>query len=196
MNMKWSETILFDRPLREVSLLAGAPGENWDAMLRGLQEASYQRGRRDGENSVSEQLIAQRAEIAELQRGVLDSLSKALPQVVKESETALIGLALEAARRIVAGLPIEVEMVEAVVREALRQVEDSAEILIQLHSEDLALLRKHNAEILNGLADKGPLRFMVSSEVTRGGCVVQTRFGMIDARREVKLEQLSESLST
>jgi flagellar biosynthesis/type III secretory pathway protein FliH len=33
-----------------------------------------------------------------------------------------------------------------------------------------------------------------STEVSRGGCVVQTRFGVIDARRETKLELLQESL--
>ena len=194
--MKWSETILFAQPLREVSRLAGAPSEDWEALLRVREAAAYQRGCRDGEAALNEQLVQQRAEVAELQRGILESLSGAFPQVVKESETALIGLALEAASRIVAGLPIDVKLVEAVVLEALRQVEDSAEILVQVHAEDLGLLRKHDSQILNGLPDKGPLRFISSSEVTRGGCLVQTRFGLIDARREVKLEQLVQTVST
>jgi flagellar assembly protein FliH len=86
-------------------------------------------------------------------------------------------------------------MVEAVVREALKQVEDTAEIVIQLHPDDLALLRKHESPLLNGLPETGPLRFAGSPEVTRGGCIVQTRFGMIDARRETKLEQLRKTLN-
>ncbi len=193
--MKWSETILFAQPLREVSRLAGAPSEDWEALLRIREAAAYQRGCRDGESALNEQLVQQRAEVAELQRGILESLSRAFPQVVKESETALIGLALEAASRIVAGLPIDVKLVESVVLEALREVEDSAEILVQVHAEDLGLLRKHDSQILGGLPDKGPLRFISSSEVTRGGCLVQTRFGLIDARREVKLEQLAQTVS-
>ena len=194
-NMKWSETISLNQPLRDVCLLANAPSQNWGEFLRASEEASYQRGRREGEDALSEQLIQQRAEIAELQRGILESLSQAVPQVVKETETGLISLALEAARRIVAGLPISAELVESVVREALHQAEDSAEIVIQLHPEDLALLRKHDSKILAGLPDKGPLRFVTSGEVTRGGCIVQTRFGLIDARREVKLEQLSQTVN-
>jgi flagellar assembly protein FliH len=195
-NMKWSETISFDQPLREVALLCDAPEQNWDAVLKNREEAAYQRGRREGEASVNEQLLQQRTEIVELQRGILQSLSKALPQIVQESEAALICLALESAKRVVAGLPIETSLVEAVVREALRQAEDTAEIVIQLHPDDLALLRKNDSEILLGLPDKGPLKFVTGSEVTRGGCVVQTRFGLIDARREVKLEQLTQSLSS
>jgi flagellar assembly protein FliH len=87
-------------------------------------------------------------------------------------------------------------MVDAVIREALRQVEDTAEIIIQLHPDDLALLRQHNAPLLNGLPETGPLRFAGAPEVTRGGCIVQTRFGLVDARRETKLEQLRQALTT
>jgi len=115
--------------------------------------------------------------------------------VVQETEGAVIKLALEAAQKIVAGLPLNVEMVEAVVREALGRIEDTAEILVQLHPEDLLLLRKNNASVLEGRPDTGPIRFAGCSEVTRGGCIVQTRFGRIDARREVKLEQLAQTLS-
>jgi flagellar assembly protein FliH len=133
--------------------------------------------------------------MAELQRGVVESLRRALPQVVLEAQTALINLALESAQKVVAGLPIKPEMIEAVVREALRQVEDTAEIAIQLHPEDLALLRKHKSPILNGVPEAGPLRFTSSADVTRGGCLVQTRFGLIDARRETKMDQLRQKLS-
>jgi flagellar assembly protein FliH len=194
--MKWSETILFANPLKDVRRLADAPSQDWNELLQAREEAGYQRGRRDGEKALSEQLIQQRTEIAELQRGILESLNKAIPQVVRESENALVCLALEAARKVVAGLPISPDLVEGVVREALRQAEDSAEIVVQLHSEDLALLRKHDSGILDGLPDSGPVRFMTSSEVGRGGCIVQTRFGLIDARREVKLEQLSQTVAS
>ncbi len=195
MSMKWSETIVFDRPLLSVALLEDAPTGTWESLLRSREETAYQNGRRDGEGALSAQLIQQRTEIADLQHGVLTSLSSALTQVIQESQTALIQLALEAAGRVVADTPIDANMVEAVVRDALREVEDSAEILIQLNAEDLAMLRKNDSALLQGLPDRGPLRFAGSSEVTRGGCLVQTRFGVIDARREVKLQQLSEALS-
>jgi flagellar assembly protein FliH len=93
-------------------------------------------------------------------------------------------------------MPIDAAVVEATVREALRQAEDTAEIVIQLHPEDLALLRQHQSPLLDGLPEAGPLRFVHSTEVSRGGCIIQTRFGLIDARRETKIEQLRQSLAT
>jgi flagellar assembly protein FliH len=113
---------------------------------------------------------------------------------VKETEGALIELAMEAAKKIVANAPISRDAVEAVVREAIGQLEDKAEITVQLHPDDLALLRKHKSPILDSLPDTDSLRFTTSSEVTRGGCLIHTRFGLLDARRETKLEQLRQSL--
>jgi flagellar assembly protein FliH len=193
--MKWSDTIPFDRPLQGCCLLTQAPVQDWQAHLREREAAAYDRGHRDGQHALSAQLLQQRNETVELQRGILDSLRRVIPQVVQEAETSLIDLALEAARKFVAGQPIDAEQIEAVVREALRQVEDTAEIVIQLHPDDLALLRKHNAPVLAGLPDTGPLRFSASAEVTPGGCIVQTRFGLVDARRETKMEQLRQTLA-
>jgi len=192
--MKWSDTIAFRHHLRGVRLLTLAPMQDWQEHLKQREESAYERGRREGEHALREQLIRQRNETVELQKGILESLRRIVPQVIQEAETALTQLALEAAQKLIAGLPVTVEMVTAVIREALHQVEETAEIIIQLHPDDLALLRQHNAPVLNGLPDTGPLRFTSSADVTRGGCIVQTRFGLVDARRETKLEQLRQVL--
>jgi flagellar assembly protein FliH len=193
--MKWSETIKFNAALRDVRLLTNAPSQDWSVHLREREDAAYQNGRRDGERALSEQLLQQRSDMVELQNGILDSLRRTLPQMIQETESALINLALEAAQKIIAGMPVEVSLVEAVVRDALRQIEDTAEIVIQLHPDDFTLLHKHKSALLKGVPETGPVRFAASPEVTRGGCIVQTRFGMVDARRETKLEQLRKTLN-
>ena len=193
--MNWSDTIPFRQPLRDVRLFVNAPGLDWPDHLKEREQAAYQRGQRDGERALRMQLLQQRNEMSELQRGVLESLRGVLPQILHEAQAAVIALALESAQKMVAGLPISPELVEAVVREALQQVEESSEIIIQLHPDDLALLRKHESPILNSAPNAGPLHFVSAASVTRGGCLVQTRFGLIDARRETKLEQLRQTLS-
>lgn len=192
--MKSLKTITLSVPFREVRLSMPSGGEA-DQRQREAEEAAYERGRRDGEKALSEQLLAQRAEMLELHQGVLNSLQNTVPQLARESENTLIELALGAAQKLVADIPIKPKMIEAIVQEAVRQVEDNTEITVQLHPQDLALLRKHTSDISNALPDAGPLRFSASSEVTRGGCIVHTRFGLLDARRETKIEQLRKSLA-
>jgi flagellar assembly protein FliH len=193
--MKWSDTIVFSPTLRDVGLLTQVPAQNWEVFLREREAAAYENGRSEGERNLAAQLEQQRQELATLQNGLLDSLKGTLPKMIQESESALIQLALESAQKIIAGMPVEATLVEAVVREALQQVEDTAGTVIQLHPEDLALLRKTDSPLLAGLPDTGAFRLTASSEVTRGGCIVQTRFGVVDARREIKVEQLRKALT-
>jgi len=192
--MKSYKTIRLTNHVHAVHLASSL--SSFEAEQRGQQteQAAYERGRRDGEKALSEQLVQQRTELLELHQGVVESLRGVVPQVARETQKALIELALAAAQKIVAGMPVDPQMVEAVVREAVNQIEDNVEITIQLHPDDLALLRKHRSPILQGFPDTGPLRFTNSTEVTRGGCVVHTRFGLLDARRETKMEQLRQSL--
>jgi len=92
-------------------------------------------------------------------------------------------------------LPMSVEMVEAAVREALLQVEGTADFQVRLHPSDLELLQRADSSLLAPTGDSKEIRFHASPEVTRGGCLVQTRFGLIDARRETKMEQLRQKIS-
>jgi len=193
--MKSYKAIPFTVPLRDVRLEAAVSPVDAGRQSREREQAAYERGQRDAEKALSEQILQQRSELLQLHQGVVESLRTAVPQLVKEAEAALIDLAMEAAKKVVANAPISREAVEAAVRDALSQLEDKADITVQLHPDDLALLRKHKSPILEGLPDTGPLRFLSTPEVTRGGCMVHTRFGVLDARRETKLEQLRQSLA-
>jgi flagellar assembly protein FliH len=191
------ETIRFHRPLRSVRLASDpAPDVDWDQVIGEREKKAYERGRVDGERALSEQLLRQRSELLQMHKGVLESLRQALPRLIQQMEGDLTLIALEAARRLVAGIPITHEMVAAIVREALGQVEDTTHCTILLHEEDLALLKNNQSPILEEFAPEDHVRFSAAEEVTRGGCIIQTHFGVIDARRETKINQLQQALTS
>ena len=129
-----------------------------------------------------------------MQTGILESLRQTLPQLVRECEATLVNLAFEAAQKLVAGLPISTELIEATVREALARAQETSDLTILLHASDLELLQRVNSPVLLEEVGGERLHFRPSVDVSRGGCLVQTRFGMIDARRETKLELLKKSM--
>lgn len=156
---------------------------------------AYERGRLEGERALSEQLVRQRQETSQLVEGVVASLRGAVMEVVRETEQEVVGLALEVARKIVCDMPVSVEAVEASVQEALGQVESGAEVQVYLHAEDLELMRVGGSGLMEEGEGGVQLHFHSSPEVTRGGCVVRTRFGTIDGRRETKFDQLRKELT-
>jgi flagellar assembly protein FliH len=195
MNQWPPEKIQLTQPVREVRLAwHGAGDSGFELCLRDREQAAYERGRQEGERVLSEQLVLQRSELLELQRGVFESLRQAVPQVVHDCENALVALALEVAQKLVAGLPVSSEMVEAAVHEALSHVEEGTEFNVYLHPDDLDTLQRANSPLLSLHGGEDRTHFHNDNELSRGGCSVQTRFGVIDGRRETKFEALKKSL--
>jgi flagellar assembly protein FliH len=191
----WSETITLPAPLRNASPASlSSPAQPMDAPLRASWQSGYDQGRIEGEKSLSEQLLKQRAELQELLHGTLESLRQAVPQVVRDTENMMVSIALEVARKLVSDMPISVPMIEAAVRDALTHVESSAQATIRLHPADLELLQNAASALLSSSEAPNDFRFLSSSEVSRGGCLVETRFGTVDARRETKFDLLKKSL--
>ncbi len=191
----WVKEIPFAAPLRDVRL-AGPSGPSMqevEQLRKQAEEAAYERGKRDGERALSEQLIRQRNELLELHNGVIESLRQSIPKVIRDTEEALIALSLEIAQKIVSHVPISAELVEACVREALSQVDANSELQILLNPDDLSLLKEVNSPVLNPAGSK-PVRFQGSTDIRRGGCLVETQFGAVDGRRETKIELLKEAL--
>jgi flagellar assembly protein FliH len=206
----WHDTVVLEEPLIGAVLASLPPCRDGREMERQLK-TKYEEGVRAGEERLRGQLLQQRNELLDIQRGILQSLERSLPQVRAECEGSLVELALETANRLVAGMPVTPEIVAASVREALAEVEDTHEITVLLHPDDLALLKGLNPEASDDSAissePRNPVhwdelipvgaektRFEGSPEVTRGGCMVQTRFGIVDGRRETKFARLRECL--
>src|SRR5271165_4750640 len=101
----WSETITLPAPLRDARLAAPTPVmQPADRAAQEQWQASYELGRIEGEKSLSEQLLKQRAELHELMSGVLASLRQAVAQVVHDTENTLVSLALEVAQKLVSDM--------------------------------------------------------------------------------------------
>lgn len=191
----WVEKMHWGQPLRAVVCAGSWSREDYDQREDNEREnAAFERGRQEGEKALSELLMRQRSELLELQQGVLRSLSDAVPRVVREAEKVLVELALESAIKLVAGMPVSAEMVEAVVREATAQVAENTDYTVLMYAEDLALLERAGSDVLQNVGGAAHVRFSASNEVTRGGCIVLTRFGAIDSQRETKIAILKEAI--
>jgi len=192
--MKWSKTLPPARPLRGVAIAPPPVPVDVTALAREHEEQGYARGLIDGEQRLGAQLLQQRSELRDLQNGVLASLRQAVTQVTRDAENAVLEVAFEVARKIVAEVPIDRNLVETNVRGALAGVEDATEFFIQLHPDDLALLQQHTSDLLESDPNGRQMHFLPSPDVARGGCLVRTKFGIIDARRETRLTRMRETL--
>jgi flagellar assembly protein FliH len=190
--MPFAKLVAFDRPLAGIS----APGQKGrtfaEAEMAKATQAAYGRGVDDARGSADQQMVEFRADIEALRDGVFNKISQLEPVLVAQLRDALPGLAIEIARRLLAGYEPPAEVVSQLCEEALAELFPERENLeLVVGSRDADFLTKLNPE----WKERYPgLRIRVESTLVPGDCQVRSRFGLTDARQKVKLAALAHSL--
>lgn len=190
-----------------VSPTAGGPSplRRPDAFPAGLEEVeqqAYCRGFDDGVRSGVEQgekagaeaalkRLSQALDACQCLAGELEGLRR---KAALELETEIVQLSLAIARKIVCReTRIAPETVAGVVRQALARIEQAGRVTIRLHPEDLNIIRELSPPLTAGRPDAGLTQFEADEAITRGGCLILTDSGEVDARIERQLQVVEEA---
>ncbi|MEO8154820.1 MAG: FliH/SctL family protein [Rhizobacter sp.] len=169
-----------------------SPAEELAAHVRAARTAGYQDGYRDGlvalegfKQSFASQTTAQIGALTSSYTQQLDALQQDMARALAVSATHL-------ARQMVRGELVQrPELVAAVAQEAVDTLLLSAHhITLRVHPDDHALVSQGAADVL---AARGA-RLLSDIGVTRGGCVVESDIGVIDASLETRWRRAAASL--
>lgn len=164
--------------------------EDTTAECARLREAARAEGFAEG-------LAAGRAEIeshALRMRQLTESYAATLDNLDFRLADMVLELALDVARQVVAGeLAARPERLLDVVNLALKQMaETSRESRLLLNPDDAALVRPH----LEGVLDKSRLRIVEDVRIVRGGCLIETSQGDLDATLQARWRQVVQVLGS
>jgi flagellar assembly protein FliH len=105
-------------------------------------------------------------------------------------ERAAVELAVQIAERVVAGaVAVSPERLLDVVRGALRTIIEREQVTLLVHPDDLDLMRSALDEVTGSLGGIEHLEVQEERRVARGGAILRTRVGEVDARIETKLDR-------
>jgi flagellar biosynthesis/type III secretory pathway protein FliH len=108
-------------------------------------------------------------------------------------EIHAVDLAMFLAERILQGaLAVEPERVVEAVRGALRGIVERERVTVLVHPEDLELVREAMDEMRATLGGIEHCEVQAERRVSRGGAIVRTQDGDVDARVETKLKRARE----
>jgi flagellar assembly protein FliH len=168
------------RPAEEQLEAAEAQRE---AELRAAHAAGYEEGVAAGRAEVSAAARALGAAAAELQ--------EARGQAADHAEPVAVDLALQIAGKVLGGaLEVEPELVVEVVRGALRRLTEPLPATVLVNPDDVELVRDSLAELNS--EHGAELKVRGDRRVERGGCVVNTAAGEIDAQISAQLERAAK----
>src|SRR3954469_11602062 len=154
--------------------------------------------RREG---YAEGMVAGRADLRQLAEPAVQALSEAAERV-REFETRAadsvehqaVVLAMDVAEKVVAGaIEIEPERVLDVVRGALRAIVERERLVIQVNPQDLEIVREGLDELTGALGGIEHVEVQEERRVQRGGAVIRTGVGEIDANIRSKIDRAREA---
>lgn len=184
--------IILEDALVSLSISYDGKSKVSEALHAAKVDESYKSGYDTASSEYNQQILDFRSEINTLREGTFSQLESKFATLVSEAREALMTLTYDCVTRTLGGFEMQpdavAKIVDAIVIESGLNEE---QMEVRLHSLDIALLEDLEPE----LRAKHPGMSLVSDDaLSRGDCLLSSRFGKIDGHMSTKLEKLKGSL--
>jgi flagellar assembly protein FliH len=160
-----------------------------ERILSELREQARQEGYDEGK-AAGEQQAAQYVQEALLK---LNEIMIAFPAAVKKHEEKLVGLAIEIASKVIQEeISLQPEIVQRTVETALRRVSDLEQVTVKVNPLDLDLILPKLDTFKTLVPDVQNFSIEGSHTLQRGGCIIETNSGSINAAIGTQLSIIEE----
>jgi flagellar assembly protein FliH len=184
-----------EAPSARTSAPAGPTPEEIVAQAHAEADAIRAQAREDGFAAGLQAAQAEVATTTEALASALASVAELRGQVADEVERGAVALGLRIAEQALGGaLAAQPERVLDVVRGALRAVVERERLVIQVNPEDLEIVREGLDELRASLGGIEHIDVQEERRVQRGGAVIRTEVGEIDANIRTKLDRAHEAV--
>jgi flagellar assembly protein FliH len=116
-------------------------------------------------------------------------------QILDETEQQIVELVILMARKVVKVISeSQRNVVMTNVLQALRKVKGRGDVTIRVNLSDVQLTTEHTKDFLQAVESVKNISVVEDSSVDRGGCIIETDFGAIDARISSQLTELEQKI--
>lgn len=159
------------------------------ARIAALEREAFAKGYAQGERAGAE-AAGTRAEGMLRRLGqTVEELAAVRNEIIHRTERQTVQLVLAIAERIVQReLTIDRGLLVGMARAALDRLGEHGSATIRLHPDDFKAIGGA------GSAENSPVRVTADAIVARGGCLVQSDFGFMDASPEAQFRELARTL--
>jgi len=170
--------------------LAEARAE-FEAELKEKEDQAFERGKKEGEEAARQEIETRAAQLA----SVISSLDQARQMILSQAEETVLELSLAVARRFVESSALYGnDLIKQTIKSAVKMVTEKEKVIIRINPDDLEQVRAHQDDIIFIGDGIGKLEIRPDKKVDRGGCVVETEAGNIDARIESRFAEIEKAM--
>ncbi|MCR9143305.1 MAG: flagellar assembly protein FliH [Leptospirales bacterium] len=116
-------------------------------------------------------------------------------EIIAASEKQMVDMILMIARKVIKDEVVErKEVVLNNIRESLKRIKDRDRVDIRVNFADLELTTAHKDELIKMMESLRKVNIYEDSRIDRGGCIIETDVGSIDARISTQLKEIEEAI--
>lgn len=154
------------------------------------RESARQEGLEEGRKAAKKELEQGLAQISEL----LNSLGDLRTSLLAEMEDSAVEVVFEAVTKIIGQAAADRKIALNITHEAIEQARGKSQLTIRVAHSDFEIVQAALAQAgVTELSSK-EVHVIPDNIVQLGGCVIETEAGSLDARLEIKLQRLKDTL--
>jgi flagellar assembly protein FliH len=116
-------------------------------------------------------------------------------EIISSAEEQIVRIILLMARKVVKHITEKDEnVVVENIKAALARIQGKEQVIIKINSKDLEMSTEHKEEFIGMIEELKNVKILEDSRVDRGGCIIETDYGSIDARIATQLEELEDKI--
>ena len=123
----------------------------------------------------------------------LDELKALRRNILSSSEREVVKLALEVGKKVVKReVTIDEELILALVKVTLARLADQSVMTVRVNPKDYQSILQHRSSSAHRESLHEGIRLLEDPLITRGGCLIETESGIVDARVEEQFREIEK----
>lgn len=125
--------------------------------------------------------------------GIIASLIAERKGILESSSGQIVNLVMQIAIKVIKRITdSQKDIVLENVNDALKRVKDKTQITIRVNLDDLDIVRHKKSDFISRFDVIENLEIIEDPNIGKGGCIIETNFGEIDARISSQLDKIEE----
>ncbi len=157
----------------------------------GAYKEAYELGKEEGrELAYAEEKQSLATELSSIQ-SLIQEIRAAKSDIFKDNEKQIVNLCFYMAKRLLMKeVEVNQDYIQTLIKKTLEMAQSDEEVTIKVSTEDKKWIDLHEDTIFKELNLDASTRIEEDSQVSRGGVIIETNHGVIDATIEQRLEKL------
>ena len=161
------------------------------ALVSDAEKDGYERGRNDGYSECK----AEVDRLIERIHVIMEEVMNRREEILRGTEQQIVELVILMTRKVVKLISEnQKQVVTANVLQALKKVKGRGKVRIRVNFADVKLTTEHAQDFVRQIENVEGVTILEDSSVDKGGCIVETDFGAIDARIASQLGELESKV--